>query len=129
MGFFDEEDNSFENIVREFFEETRPGRTSSSRDFLKSEKEERFIDYIEEENFAYFVFELFGYSKEDIKVEIENGFVELIAKRKNLENVQDYLIPKLSKGMKIRKKITGLKIKKYGWTFKNGILEVKVETK
>ena len=45
MGFFD--DDPFENIVREFLGEARP-RTSSSRDFIKSEKEERAVDYIEE---------------------------------------------------------------------------------
>ncbi len=129
MGFFDEDNDPFESIVREFFQEARPGRTTSSRDLIKSEREERVIDYIEEENTTYFVFELFGYSKEDLKVEAGKGFVQVFAKRKNFENIQDYLVPKLKKGMEIKKEIPGLKVKKFEWTFNNGILEVKIEKK
>lgn len=129
MGFFDEDNDPFESIVREFFQEARPGRTTSSRDLIKSEREERVIDYIEEENTTYFVFELFGYSKEDLKVEAGKGFVQVFARRKNFENVQDYLIPKLKKGMEIKKEIPELKVKKFEWTFNNGILEVKIEKK
>lgn len=128
MGFFDDDNDPFESIVREFFQGAKP-RTSSSRNFLSSEKEERVIDYIEEGNIAYFVFELYGYNKEDIKVEVGKGFVEVNVKKKNLDNVQDYLINKLSKGTTIRKEVPGLKVKKYEWTFNNGILEVKVEKK
>ena len=86
MGFFDEDDNDpFESIVREFFEGTKPSRTSSSRDLIKSEKEERIIDYIEEGNKVYFVLELFGYSKKDIKVDVGKGFVEVEAKKKDMD--------------------------------------------
>jgi len=130
MGFFDEDDNDpFESIVREFFEGTKPSRTSSSRDLIKSEKEERIIDYIEEGNKVYFVLELFGYSKKDIKVDVGKGFVEVEAKKKDFEGVQSYLISKLSKGTKIKKNISNLKFKDYNWTFNNGILEVEIETK
>ena len=129
MGFFDDDNDPFESIVKEFFQGTRPARTTSSRDFLKSEKEERVIDYIEEGKTIHFVFELFGYNKEDIKVEAGKGFVEVEAKKKNMEKVQDYLVNKLSRGMKIKKEVPGLKVKKYKWTFKNGVLEVEVEKK
>jgi len=129
MGFFDDDNDPFESIVREFFQGTGPARTTSSRNFLKSEKEERVIDYIEEGKTIYFVFELFGYNKEDIKVEVGKDFVKVEAKKKNMEKVQDYLVNKLSKGMKIKKEVPGLKVKKHNWTFKNGVLEVEVEKK
>ncbi len=126
MGFFD--DDPFDSIIKEFFQESKP-RTSSSRDVVKSEREERAIDYIEEDDKVYFVFEIYGYSKKDISVEAGKGFVEVNAKKKNLDGVQSYLAGKLEKGIKIRKNIPNLKIKRYSWTFNNGILEVEVETK
>ena len=60
MGFFD--DDPFEEILRDFFSEGRQ-RTSSagSKKIIKSEREERIIDYIEEEDYVYFVFEVPGY--------------------------------------------------------------------
>ncbi|NCN51618.1 Hsp20/alpha crystallin family protein [archaeon] len=128
MGFFDDSNDPFESIVREFFQEARP-RTTSSRDLIRSEKEERVIDFIEEDGVSYFVFEIYGYSKEDIKVNVGKGFVEVQAKKKDFENVQDYLINKLSNGITIKKEIPGLKVKDYSWDFKNGILEVRVKTK
>ncbi|MCR4327443.1 MAG: Hsp20/alpha crystallin family protein [Nanoarchaeota archaeon] len=126
MGFFDED--PFEDIVREFFQENR-SRTSSSRNSVKSEKEERIIDYIEEDKNVYFVFEIYGYSKDDLKVEVGRDFVEVKANIKDTEGIQDYLIPKLKKGVVLKKEVPGLKIKKYDWTFNNGILEVRIETK
>ena len=129
MGFFDDDNDPFESIVREFFQESRPARTTSSKDFLKGEKEERTIDYIEEDKKVYFVFEIYGYSKSDIKVEVGKGFIEVEARKKNFDGVQDYLIPKLEKGIKIKKNLPGLKVKSYEWTFNNGILEVEIETK
>ncbi len=128
MGFFD--DDPFESIVREFFQEAGPARTTSSRDFIKSEKDERTIDYIEEDKRVYFVFELPGYSEKDIKVDIGKNFVEVTAKRKDFEGVQDYLASKLEKGVKIKKDLpSGVKVRTSNWTFNNGILEVKIETK
>lgn len=126
MGFFD--DDPFDSILKEFFQESRP-RTASSRNVVKSEREERIIDYIEEDGKVYFVFELYGYSKKDIKIDTGKGFIEVEARRKNSEGVQPYLRAKLEKGIKIRKDIPGLKIKKYDWTFNNGILEVAAEEK
>ncbi|PJE81801.1 hypothetical protein COU58_00545 [Candidatus Pacearchaeota archaeon CG10_big_fil_rev_8_21_14_0_10_32_42] len=126
MNFFG--DDPFEEIVRELFHETKP-RTSSSRNLFPSEKEERILDFIEEGKNAYFIFEIYGYSKQDIKVNVGKGFVEIEVKRKNFEGIQNYLIPKLRKGIFIRKEVPNLKIKKYDWTFNNGVLEVQIETK
>lgn len=126
MSFFDED--PFEDIVREFFGEGKQ-RTSSSRRVVKSEKEERTVDYIEEGKIVYFVFELYGYSKEDLNIKAGNGFVEVEAKKKVFDGVEEYLISKLKKGVLIRKEVPNLKVKKYDWTFSNGILEVKIETK
>lgn len=125
MGFFD--DDPFESIVREFFQEARP-RTSSGN-MVQGESEERKVDYIDEGNRIYFVFELYGYSKEDIKVNVGKGFVEVEAKKKNFEGIQDYIARKLEKGVKIKKEVPGLKAKDSHWTFNNGILEVEIEEK
>ncbi|MBS3084527.1 Hsp20/alpha crystallin family protein [Candidatus Pacearchaeota archaeon] len=126
MGFFD--DDPFESIVREFFGEAKP-KTSSSRGLIKNEREERYVDYIEEDRKIYFIFEIYGYSKKDISVNIGKEFVEVEAKKKDFENVQHYLISKLKKGIKIKKEISGLKTKNSEWTFNNGILEVEIEKK
>jgi len=126
MGFFN--DDPFEDIVREFFQESRQ-RTTSSGDLLKSEREERVVDYIEDGKKVYFVFEIFGYSKEDIKVNVGKGFVEVEANKKNFEGVQDYFVSKLGKKFHVRKTVPGMRVKNYDWTFKNGILEVEIEIK
>jgi len=122
-------DDFFEEIEKAFFGENVRPRTSSYGDMIKGEREERTIDYIEEGDKVYFVFELFGYSKKDIKVDIGKNFVQVEAKKKNLGSTRDYLIDKLSKGVFIRKEIPKFKFKKFNWTFNNGILEVVINKK
>jgi HSP20 family molecular chaperone IbpA len=128
MGFFGDDD-PFDSIIKEFFQETTGPRTSSSRDVVKSEREERMVDYIEEDDKAYFVFELYGYSKKDISINISKGSIEIVAKKKELNGVQSYLAGKLEKGIRIRKNLPNIKIKKYDWTFNNGILEIEAQIK
>ncbi len=119
-------DDFFEEIEKAFFGENVKQKTSSYGDVVEGEREERIIDYIEEENKIYFVFELFGYLKEDIKVNVGKNFVQVEAKKKNLSSTRDYLVSKLSKGIFIRKEIPKFKFKKFDWTFNNGILEVTI---
>jgi len=57
MSFFDEED-PFENIVREFFGDSR---LQPSEKMIQTEREERIIDFVETENKIFVIFELPGY--------------------------------------------------------------------
>ena len=72
---------------------------------------------------------MYGYSKEDVEVKVGKGFVEVSAKKKNFEDIRDYLVKKLEKGIYLKKEVPGLKVKNYKWTFNNGILEVEINTK
>lgn len=129
MSFFDDESDPFDDIVREFFGERKP-RTRSAGNVVRGEKEERIVDYIEEKDYVYFVFEIPGYSKEDIEVELNDNILEVNASKKKLENVQDYLTSKLKKGAYFKKTIPEkIKVKNFEWTFNNGILEVKLKRK
>lgn len=123
MGFFDED--SFDEIVKQFFGET-PVRRRHREQFIKGEDEDRTIDFVEEDNDAYFIFELQGYEEEDIKLNIEGKRLEIYAKKKNKENIQDYLHQKLSAGFNIKKTLPAfIESKSFSHTIKNGVLEIK----
>ena len=125
MGFF-EDDDSFENIVREIFE----GRTSRIRrdsygQIIESEKEERVIDFIEDDNYVYIIFELQGFNEKDISISIKGREREITAKKRNVGEVQNYLIQKLSNGFFIKKNLPNfIKTKNFKHTVKNGVLEI-----
>lgn len=124
------DDDFFDEIERAFFGQPGRVRRKSAGNVLQGEREERVIDYIEEEDYVYFVFELAGYSEEDISVSVKGKELEISASKKDFENVQDYLSSKLSKGIYFVKTIPGgVKSKKFDWTFRNGILEVKFKRK
>jgi len=124
------DDDFFNEIERAFFGQPARARRTSSGNVLQGEREERVIDYIEEDKTVYFVFELAGYSEEDIDVVVNEKELEISAIKKSFENIQDYLSSKLGKGIYFRKSIPDkVKTKKFNWTFKNGILEVKFKKK
>lgn len=125
MGFFEDND-SFENIVREFFE----GRTSeigrdNYEEIIESEKEERVIDFIQDENYIYLIFELPGYNEKDISISIKGRELEIIAKKRSVGEVQNYLMQKLNNGLFIKKNLPNfIKTKNFKHTVKNGVLEI-----
>ena len=124
------DDSFFDEIERAFFGQPSRARRTSAGNVLQGEKEERLIDYIEEGKEVFFVFELPGYSKGDISVNVKGKELEVSAVKKNVENVQDYLSNKLRKGIYFTKIIpSGVKVKKFDWTFNNGVLEVKFSRK
>ncbi len=89
MGFFEDNDQ-FESIVKEFFE----GRTSrigrdNYEEIIESEKEERVIDFIQDENYIYLIFELPGYNEKDISISIKGGELEIITKKRSRGDVQN----------------------------------------
>lgn len=120
-------DDFFNEIEKAFFSQGARPRTSSHGDVVRREKEERTIDYIEDNDFVYFVFELPGYFSEDVKVDVSKEEVEVSAIKKDVSSVQDYLSRKLSKGLYYKKIIpVKVKSKKYEKTFRNGVLEIKI---
>ncbi len=123
MSFFD--DDPFDEIFKEFFGSTRQRTSSGSRGRIKSEGEERIIDYIEEDDKIYFVFEISGYAEEDIDVSVKGKDLQISALKENPEGAQPYLYNKLQKGIYFRKTIPEkINAKKMTKNFKNGILEV-----
>jgi len=126
MDFFN--DDPFESIVREFFGEN--SHKSQRRNFIAGEDEERTIDFVESNKKVFIVFELPGYSKEDIDLIVSKGVIEINARKKNFENMQGYLSQKLGHGVRFKKTLPKfVNIKKFKSTFKNGILEVVFEKK
>ena len=124
MSFFDED--PFEDIVRDFFGQR--SNLHSSENIIKGEDDERIIDFIETKDKLFLVFELPGYSKKDIRVEIKKREIEIIAKKKDFENVQKYLARKLREGEYFKKILPNfVNHKKFNYSFKNGILEVYFE--
>ncbi len=127
MSFFD--DDPFESIMKEFFGED-PRAKNYKESFMENEEDERIIDYVETDKNVFLIFELPGYSKEDIIIKIIGKEIEISAKKKNFENVQGYLSQKLRSGFRIKKILPKIADqKKFNYTFKNGILEVMFEKK
>ena len=126
MDFFD--DDPFESIVREFF--GRGETETSGNRFIRGEDEERTIDFIKTRDKIFLIFEIPGYSKEDIEVNVKKGEIEIRAKRKDLGKIQGYLSQKLGKGVYFRRTLPKYaNEKKLNFTFRNGILEVAFERK
>ncbi|MDP2925147.1 MAG: Hsp20/alpha crystallin family protein [Nanoarchaeota archaeon] len=120
MGFFD--DDPFEELVREFFSNRRG---NGNEPVIEGEEEERTIDFIESDDRIFFIFELPGFSEKDIDVDVKDGKLIVVAKRKNIECCQDYLTQKLKNGTVFRKSLPRfVNIKNFDYTFRNGILEV-----
>jgi HSP20 family molecular chaperone IbpA len=129
MNFFN--DDPFESIVREFFGES-PSTKRYRDKTLVSEEDERIIDYIEEDDKVFFVFELPGYSENDVSVSVDKGYVYVKAVKKDCENdgVQSYLSQKLCRGVSIRKKLPNfVKDKIVSQSMRNGVLEVSLKRK
>ena len=122
MGLFDDD---FDSIVREFFGEKSPGRITQ-RNVISNEDEERNIDFVETKDNYFVLFELPGYEKEDVQVEIKGNGIIIQANKKCSERVEDYLAKRLNQGIKIIKTIPkNIKTKKFEHTFRNGVLEIK----
>jgi len=126
MGFFDDDDDPFEGIVRNFFGGGAPLRKSRRENvFIRGEEEDRNIDFVEDGNKFYLVFELPGFSEKDLLVTVKNRSLEIIAQKKVGEGIQEYLMEKLGQGISIRKELPGfINPKGFSYTMRNGILEV-----
>lgn len=132
MGFFD--DDPFENIIDEFFGRSRgfgterPSKRKSA--FIRGEEEERAIDFIEDEDRVYLIFELPGYNEKDVVVVINGKSIEITAQKKILDGVKEYLAQKLSQGSQYKRNLPDfVNPKKFSHSLRNGILEVCFEKK
>ncbi|MFA5060892.1 MAG: Hsp20/alpha crystallin family protein [Candidatus Pacearchaeota archaeon] len=111
------------DIFREFFGE-RPSRRYKKQ-IIQGEEEERVIDLIETDKKAYLIFELPGFEEEEISINVSGNFIEIIAKKKDMNEVKDYLINKLSQVIRYKKTLPNfVNGKKFSYTQRNGILEV-----
>ncbi len=124
MSFFG--DDAFDDIMKEFL----GGSRVKQNRIVRGEQEERVIDFIEDDKNVFFVFELPGYSKDDVSVEITKHEIEISAIKNNQESIQPYLKNKLQKGVYHKKELPStVKYKKHEQTFNNGVLEVKFKRK
>ncbi len=127
MNFFN--DDPFESIVREFFGQSL-GRKYENNEIIRGEEEERIIDFLETSKKVFLIFEIPGYNKEDVIVNVDGRQIEIIVKKKNMENVQTYLFQKLKQGVYFKKLIPQTaNFKKFNYTSKNGVLEVVFDRK
>lgn len=129
MSFFD--DDSFEDIVNQFFGRSGVSRKSPSqlnrkRAFIRGEEEDRDIDFIECSDGVYLIFELPGYGENEVVVVVEENKLEISAKKRNGEFVQGYLRDKLRQGVSFSRELPKIvNPKKFDYTMRNGVLEIK----
>ncbi len=131
MNFFDEDEDLFEDLLKNFM-----GRGSSydyennQREIISGEADERKIGITESEGKVFLLFKIPGYNEKDIQVETIGGNIEISARKKETSQVQGYFLTKLSEGIFLRKQLPSfVDSKKFKYTFKNGILEVSFNKK
>lgn len=123
MSFFDNNEDPFDSIVREFFGGSPIRRRNNQ--FIENEEEDRTVDFIEDESQVYLIFELPGFSEKDISINIKGKELEISAEKNKREDTQEYLNQKLSQGLNIKKKLPSfIKAKNFKHTMKNGVLEI-----
>lgn len=121
-------DDPFESIFEEFFGRARPG--VRRRQFIRGEDEERVIDVLEDGKKAYLIFELPGYEEEDVSINLKGKTIEISIEKKNVEGMKEYLAQKLSTGMKYTRTLPdSINPKNFEYSLKNGILEIKFDSK
>jgi len=123
MSFFDDNGDPFDSIVREFFGGSPIRRRREQ--FIRGENEDRTIDFVEDENYIYLVFELPGFNEKDVSVIVKGKELEINAQKPNGENMQDYLHQKLRQGLHIKKNLPNfVSSKNFKHSMRNGILEI-----
>lgn len=123
------DDDPFENLVEEIFGRNNPNSRRKEH-FTQGEEDERVIDVLEDESRAYLIFELSGYEKEDVSITVRGKTIEILIHKKNVEGIKDYLAQKLAVGMKYSRNLPEqINPRKFDYTLKNGILEIKFNKK
>ncbi len=122
MSFFGED--PVDELVRNFFGGNQVRRIQQE-EFISGEQEDRNIDFVESKNNIFVIFELAGYSKEDIEVNIKGSKLKIIASKKSSDYIKSYLTKRFNDGVTIRKVLPKMiNTKNFNYTFKNGVLEL-----
>jgi HSP20 family molecular chaperone IbpA len=130
MGFFDNGEDPFEDIVREFFGDSGTRIRPGEKRIIRGEKEDRQIDFINTGEKIYFIFEMPGYEKKDVEIKVEGNELIVNTNKRTTEKVQDYLFRKLERGLSFKKNLPrGIRKKNYKSSLKNGVLEIIFEKK
>jgi HSP20 family protein len=117
-------DDFFDRIEREFLG-SGFSRAQGSDSFMKGEEEERNIDFIQTNDYVYVIFELPGYKKEEVEVNVKGGELFVTAQARPTESNGEYLSQKLANGESITKFLPKFVVSKgFKTTFRNGILEI-----
>lgn len=125
MSFFDDNDDPFDSIVREFFGGSPMRRGGRREQFIRGEDEDRTIDFIEDDDYVYLIFELLGFNEKDVSVIIKGKELEITAQKSNEENMQEYFNQKLRQGLVLKKQLPNfVSLKNFSHTMRNGILEI-----
>ena len=120
-------DDPFDSLVREFFGENRQRGFSNNRDdeWIQGEEEDRNIDLIQTNDYVYAIFELPGYKKEEVSVNIQGNELIIKAKAVATESQEEYISEKLSNGIILTKLFPKfVSSKGFKTTFRNGVLEI-----
>ena len=126
MGFFD--DDPFDDIIREFFGHSPLERRKRRETIIRGEEDDRNIDFVESKDRVYLIFELPGYNEKDVVVAVKGKELEISAKNRNIEDVQEYLMEKLQRGMFFKRTLPNfINAKKFSHTMRNGVLEIVFE--
>lgn len=124
--FFSDND-PFEDIVQSFFGQRNPRRARISR---KQEIEEDEGEFLETSDAFYMILEVPGFDEEDVSIKAKGRELEIQISKKDLEGIKHYLISKLEQGIHIIKTLPeDADVKKFSYTVKNGILEVRIPKK
>ncbi|MEK6890479.1 MAG: Hsp20/alpha crystallin family protein [Nanoarchaeota archaeon] len=124
--FFTDED-PFQDIVSSFFGQG-PGRRT--RVVRRQEREEDEGEFLETSDSFYIIIETPGFDEEDVFIKSKGKELEIQINKKNLEGVKHYLVSKLEQGMHIVRNLPEeAEVKKFSYTVKNGILEVRIPKK
>ncbi len=120
-GFFD--NDPFESMVREIF--GGAGGGGSRRRTRIQEEEEEELTLIELKGSVYIILELPGYTEEEVFVQVKDKRLEIAAQKKDVSSTAPYLAAKLQRGFKLAKALPTALGKKWEYTYKNGILEIR----
>jgi len=119
------ENDPFEDIIRGIFSGNNGRRTRHNK-VISSESEERQIDYVEDENYIYLIFELPGFSEKDVNINVDGNNLDITAIVKKTETgTAGYLREKLTTGTHFMKTLPDfINPKNFKQTFRNGVLEI-----
>lgn len=113
----------FEDLVNQMF--GRGGRRS--RVVRRTEETEEEEEFLETDEAYYLILETPGFTEDDAFVKIKGKELEIQLSKKQLEGIKHYLVAKLEQGMTFMKILPeDADPKKFSYTLKNGMLEVKI---